>query len=92
MQITRAYHAWRGEKDAGSYEDVPGFCKSASLEEIKAHGYVLTPGRHVGAADVEQDDVPFQERFKALQEKLARQFAEGKYTQREIRNSLQRIS
>lgn len=73
-KITRAYHAWRGEGDAGVYEDVPGFCRSASLEEIKAHGYVLTPGRYVGAADVEEDDVPFAERFAALQAKLEMQF------------------
>ncbi len=44
-KITRAYHAWRGEGDAGAYEDVPGFCRSATLEEIKTHEYVLTPGR-----------------------------------------------
>ena len=75
-KITRAYHAWRGEKDAGAYEDVPGFCKSASLEEIGAHGHVLTPGRYVGAADIEEDDVPFVKRFAALRESLSEQFAE----------------
>jgi type I restriction enzyme M protein len=76
-QITNAYHAWRGEEDAGTYADVPGFCKSASLDEIKGHGYVLTPGRYVGAADVEADDMPFSERFGALQATLDSQFAEG---------------
>ncbi|MGN7292366.1 type I restriction-modification system subunit M [Rhizobium sp. SAFR-030] len=76
-KITRAYHAWRGESEAGAYEDVPGFCKAATLEEIKAHGYVLTPGRYVGAADVEDDDMPFAERFAALQAKLSGQFAEA---------------
>jgi len=73
-KITRAYHAWRGEGEAGAYEDVPGFCKSATLEEINGHGYVLTPGRYVGAADVEDDDMPFVERFAALQAKLQEQF------------------
>ncbi|HEY1779815.1 MAG TPA: N-6 DNA methylase, partial [Roseiarcus sp.] len=58
-KITRAYHAWRGEGEAGAYEDVPGFCKAARLEEIKAHNYVLTPGRYVGAADVEEDEIFF---------------------------------
>ncbi len=73
-KITRAYHAWRGEGEAGAYEDVPGFCKSAKLEDVKGHGYVLTPGRYVGAADVEDDDMPFVERFAALQAKLQEQF------------------
>ncbi len=55
-EIARAYHAWRGEKEAGKYEDVPGFCKGAKVEEIAAHGYVLTPGRYVGAEEVEDDE------------------------------------
>ena len=76
-KITRAYHAWRGEGEAGVYADVPGFCKAATLEEIKAHGYVLTPGRYVGAADVEDDDTPFAVRFAGLQAKLEAQFAEA---------------
>ena len=76
-QITRAYHAWRGEADAGVYEDVPGFCKSTGLEEIKGHGYVLTPGRYVGAADVEDDDMPFSDRFATLQNMLEEQFGQA---------------
>jgi len=58
-RIADTYHAWRGEMDAGAYADVPGFCKAATLEEIRAHSHVLTPGRYVGAADAEDDDVPF---------------------------------
>ena len=76
-KITHAYHAWRGQSDAGAYEDVPGFCKAASLEEIKSHGYVLTPGRYVGAADVEDDDISFAERFAALKVKLDIQLGES---------------
>src|SRR6185312_8619333 len=68
--ITRAYHAWRGEAAAGKYENVPGFCYSASLDEIEQHGYILTPGRYVGAADSEGDDQPFAEKFEALRSKL----------------------
>ncbi|WAC28061.1 type I restriction-modification system subunit M [Ancylobacter sp. SL191] len=90
-RITRAYHAWRGEGEAGAYEDVPGFCKSATLEEIKAHGYVLTPGRYVGAADVEDDEVPFAERFGALREKLEEQFAASDGLTSAIRENLMRI-
>lgn len=73
-RIADTYHAWRlGE----GYEDVPGFCKSASLEDIRAHGHVLTPGRYVGAEAVEEDDTPFPERFAALQEQLEAQFAQS---------------
>lgn len=76
-EIAKTYHSWRGEKDAGTYKDQPGFCKSATLEEIKSHGYVLTPGRYVGAAEAEEDDVSFVERFSALKTKLNGQFAEA---------------
>jgi type I restriction enzyme M protein len=74
-KIVATYHAWRGEKDAGEYQDIPGFCKAATLEEIKAHNYILTPGRYVGAVNVEDDDVPFIERYAPLREKLDDQFA-----------------
>ncbi len=63
-KIANTYHAWRGEPDVGEYKDVPGFCKSATLEEIRKHGYVLTPGRYVGASAREEDQL--------LQEKMAR--------------------
>ena len=91
-KITRAYHAWRGEADAGAYANVPGFCKAASLEEIKSHGYVLTPGRYVGAADVEDDDVPFAERFAALNATLETQFAEADRLTAAIRARLKAVS
>ena len=65
-RITDTYHAWRGEAEAGDYADVPGFCKAASLEEVRKHGHVLTPGRHVGAAPQEEDDEPFEDRMKRL--------------------------
>ena len=87
-KITRAYHAWRGEADAGAYEDVPGFCKAASLEEIKAHNYVLTPGRYVGAADVEEDEMPFAKRFGSLQQTLNVHFVEADRLTANIRRQL----
>jgi type I restriction enzyme M protein len=76
-RIARTYHAWRGEKDAGEYKDVPGFCKSATLEEIRKHGYVLTPGRYVGAAEQEQDDEPFDQKMQRLVTQLREQQAEA---------------
>jgi type I restriction enzyme M protein len=75
--ITRTYHAWRGETHAGEYKDIPGFCKSATLEDIKSHSYVLTPGRYVGTAAAEEDDVPFAERYAMLTTKLDGQFEEA---------------
>jgi type I restriction enzyme M protein len=87
-KITRAYHAWRGEGNAGAYEDVPGFCKAATLEEIKAHGYVLTPGRYVGAADVEEDGMPFAERLESLGRTLELQLDESAKLTRLIRARL----
>src|SRR2546423_489533 len=56
--ITGSYHAWRGDKDASNYADVPGLCKVATLDDIRKHGHVLTPGRYVGAAADEEDDEP----------------------------------
>ncbi len=76
-KIAGTYHAWRGDKDAGEYEDVPGFCKSASLEDIRKHGHVLTPGRYVGAAAAEADGEPFEEKMKRLTATLREQQAEG---------------
>ena len=73
-KIAGIYHAWREGK---CYADVPGLCKSAKLDEIRGHNHVLTPGRYVGAADVEDDDVPFPARFTALRAKLDEQFAEA---------------
>ena len=65
-RIASAYHAWRGEEGADDYEDVPGFCKSASLEEVSKHGYILTPGRYVGAEVQEDDGEPFAEKMQRL--------------------------
>lgn len=86
--IARTYHAWRGEKEAGEYEDVPGFCKSARLDEIKGHGYVLTPGRYLGAEEVEDDDEAFEEKMLSLTAKLEKQFALSAKLEAEIRDNL----
>jgi type I restriction enzyme M protein len=75
--IADTYHAWRGEKDAGAYEDIPGFCKSVTLEEIRKHGHVLTPGRYVGAEAREDDGEPFEEKMKRLVAQLREEQAEA---------------
>ena len=76
-RIAGTYHAWRGDKGAGEYADVPGFCKAAKLEEIQKHGYVLTPGRYVGAEAVEDDGEPFEEKMARLAATLRKQQAEA---------------
>jgi type I restriction enzyme M protein len=76
-KIAGTYHAWRGDPDAGEYADVPGFCKAATLEEIRAHGHVLTPGRYVGAEAVEDDGEPFEEKMRRLTATLREQQAEA---------------
>jgi type I restriction enzyme M protein len=87
-RIAQTYHAWRGEKEAGDYQDIPGFCKSASWEEIKGHGYVLTPGRYVGAEALENDDEPFEEKMERLVATLEEQFQESARLDKEIRENL----
>lgn len=76
-RIAKTFHAWRGEADAGEYVDVPGFCKSAPLEDVRKHGHVLTPGRYVGAEAHEDDGEPFDEKMKRLVATLREQQAEG---------------
>lgn len=90
-KITRAYHAWRGEGEAGTYEDVPGFCKSAGLDDIKGHGYVLSPGRYVGTPELEEDELPFAERFSLLRGQLSKHLANSKNLEQRIEDALDRV-
>jgi type I restriction enzyme M protein len=85
-KITGAYHAWRG--DGVEYADVPGFCKSATLNEIAAHGFVLTPGRYVGTEASADDDEPFVEKMARLTATLDAQFAESARLEASIRENL----
>ncbi|MEF1309059.1 class I SAM-dependent DNA methyltransferase [Vibrio mytili] len=88
QEIARTFHAWRGEKKDGEYQDQAGFCKSATLEEIAKHDFVLTPGRYVGAAEEEDDGVPFAEKMATLTTKLSEQFAESATLEAEIKKNL----
>ena len=76
-RIAGTYHAWRGGDGANDYADVPGFCKSASLEEVQGHGHVLTPGRYVGAEPQPDDGEPFEVKMKRLVAELRAQQDEG---------------
>jgi len=73
QRIADTYHAWRGDKSAGNYEDIPGFCRSATLDDIRHHNHILTPGRYVGAAEVEDDGEPFEEKMARLTTALREQ-------------------
>jgi len=88
QKIAQTYHAWRGEEGTGEYQDVPGFCKSATLEEIKEHDYILTPGRYVGIEILEEDDEVFEEKMAELTAKLYEQFEEAHRLEAEIRKNL----
>jgi type I restriction enzyme M protein len=87
-KIAGIYHAWR---ECKNYEDVPGLCKSAKLDEIKGHSHVLTPGRYVGAADADDDEMPFPKRYGALRAKLDQQFANAEKLTAAIRARLTKV-
>ncbi len=89
QKIADTYHAWRGENSAGEYEDVPGFCKSVPTEQIREHGYVLTPGRYVGAAEIEDDGIPFEEKMSELSATLYEQFEESDRLKAVIKRNLE---
>jgi type I restriction enzyme M protein len=90
-KISTTYHRWRAENDADRYEDVAGFCKSSSTADIAAHGHVLTPGRYVGATQVEDDDEPFDEKAQRLVAELQMHFAESSELEKVIRANLSRL-
>ena len=80
--------AWRGEAGAREYQDIAGFCRSVPLAEIGEHGHVLTPGRYVGAEEVEDNDEDFTDKMQELTEKLGEQMAKGAELDHLIRQEL----
>ncbi|MFB0835716.1 class I SAM-dependent DNA methyltransferase [Arthrobacter halodurans] len=92
-KIAGAFHAWRGTAlTDGKYEDEAGFCYSATLAEIRAADYALTPGRYVGAADVEDDGEPVEEKIERLKAELFTQFSESELLAQVVRQQLGRVS
>ena len=87
--IANTYHAWRGEK--GEYGDVRGFCKSVKLEEVRKHGYVLTPGRYISVKIEEEDSEVFAEKMEKLTSELSEQFFESKKLEDDIKANLSRL-
>ncbi len=88
-KISETYHEWR--KQDGKYEDIKGFSKSANIEEITKHNFVLTPGRYVGIKDEEDDGIPFEDKIKELTAKLSEQMKEEKRLDEEIKKQLKNI-
>lgn len=88
-KIAETYHNWRN-KD-GVYTDVEGFCKAATLEEVKANNNVLSPGRYVGTEAEEDDGIPFEDKMKLLTEQLKEQFSAGEKLEKQIKENLKSI-
>jgi type I restriction enzyme M protein len=92
-RIGNIYHAWRGSPSAtGKYADLPGFCRSATLAEIKAADFSLTPGRYVGAADVQDDGEPIDVKIERLIKKVVALFDESTQLQNVVREKLEGLS
>ncbi len=87
--ISETYHEWR--KKEGKYEDIKGFCKSATLEEIEKHNFVLTPGRYVGIKEEKDDGIPFGDKMADLTKKLSEQMKEEKRLDEEIKKQLSNV-
>jgi len=85
-KIASTYHAYRGEN--GEYKDIPGFCKEATLEDIRENDYILTPGRYVGFEEVEEDFEVFEEKMKKLTKELSESFEESRKLEEEVRKNL----
>ena len=91
--IADTYHAWRGDGESQrAYADVPGFCKAATLDDIRAHGHILTPGRYVGAAEVEDDGEPFEEKMERLVTELRAQMEEAARLDAAIAKNLEELT
>jgi type I restriction enzyme M protein len=88
VQVTSTYHSWRNV--GGNYKDIQGFCKTVTIENVKALNYVLTPGRYVGLPD-EEDDFNFTERFTALKAELQKQMEEEAELNKQIKINLEKI-
>lgn len=93
-RIAGTFHAWRGTPSAKgrAYEDVAGFCRSVPLAEIKAADYALTPGRYVGAAEVEDDGEPVEQKIERLTGELLEQFEESARLEKVVREQLGRLA
>ena len=88
-RVVGTYHAWRSNEPAEPYDDVPGFCKAATLDQLAQHDFVLTPGRYVGAPDAEPDDEPIVDKLARLRKRLVEEFEEADRLEVIIRQRLE---
>jgi type I restriction enzyme M protein len=86
--ISSTYHKWRGDKNKDKYEDIPGFCKSATTKIIAEHDFILTPGRYVGAEDIADDQDSFDEKMPRLVEELEKLFSKSTKLEKLIKSNL----
>ena len=101
LKIANTYHSWKscspsegemsGEVGQRGYQDIKGFCKSANLEDIKKHNFVLTPGRYVGIPEEVDDGIPFDEKMQILTTELKKQMEEEKVLDNKIKQSLKNV-
>ncbi len=90
-RIASCYHAWRGTVEGAEYLDEPGFGRSATLAEIEAAGFTLSPGRYVGAPESEEDEIAFEEKMAMLVDRLADEMAENERLAGEVKGALARV-
>ena len=89
--IAETYHKWRGKNAETAYKDIPGFCKSANIQDIRKNKYILTPGRYIDFKQAEDDGVAFAENMNALTATLFQQMEEETRLNELIRENLRKI-
>ena len=90
-KIAGTYRSFIGEEGYPKYKDIPGYCKAAKIDEIEKNKFVLTPGRYVGAEDIEDDGEPFEDKMKKLTTEYAKLSSESTKLDKEIRKNLKEI-
>ena len=88
LKIADTYHNFQNNEN---YEDVSGYCKASTIEEIEENNYVLTPGRYVGVEEQEEDGISFDEKMKIITTELQKQFEESHKLEQDIRKNLEAI-
>ena len=91
QRIAGTYRSFIGEKGYPKYENIPGYCQVSKIEDIAKNNYVLTPGRYVGAEEIEDDGEPFEDKMKRLTQEYARLTDESAKLDKEIRKNLKEI-